>query len=141
MLQRIIISGGAGFIGSHVVEFCLARGVEVPVLIRWQPVDWKIWNLIRRLRVLAKDLLTCRPEDFSGRYDAFVHLAALASMQRSWAAPAMTAPWPSVVFIPTAKSCGKVGGDLSETPWQASTSACLNSPKAYGQYGQCVFLI
>ena len=30
--MRVLVSGGAGFIGSHVAEYLLDRGHEVPIV-------------------------------------------------------------------------------------------------------------
>jgi len=78
--MRIVITGGAGFVGSHLVERYLARGDEVVV------VD----NLVtgRRSNIESHDhnpLLTFLEHDISeplfldGRVDAIAHLASPAS--------------------------------------------------------------
>ena len=83
--MRILITGGAGFIGSHLVEAVLARGWEVRVL------DSLVTGTMSNLQSVAKqvdfekgdvrDLATC---DKAVRgCDLVFHLAALPSVQRS----------------------------------------------------------
>jgi len=86
-MKRYIVTGGAGFIGSHIVETMLENGAEVFV----------IDNLTSGLRenlpdhsgvhVLAMDILSCAPADLPVSVDGIVHLAARPSVVDSWAHP------------------------------------------------------
>ncbi len=78
--MRYVISGAAGFIGSHLSERLLSEGHEVVALD----------NLITGSRDNIQHLLNnpafeyvesdvCRPVDISGRVDRVLHLASLAS--------------------------------------------------------------
>ena len=40
-MSRMLITGGCGFIGSHLVELCVARGFDVVAFDRYNPNnDW-----------------------------------------------------------------------------------------------------
>ena len=40
-MSKVLITGGCGFIGSHLVELCVARGFNVVVFDRYNPSnDW-----------------------------------------------------------------------------------------------------
>jgi UDP-glucose 4-epimerase len=87
MSRRVLVTGGAGFIGSHVVERLLADGADVHI------VD----NLVsgRRENVPAAatfhEIDVASPETAAlvrgGRYDAIVHLAAQMDVRKSVADP------------------------------------------------------
>jgi len=89
--MRILITGGAGFIGSHVAERLLARGEELWVLDNFN--DFYDPGLKRAnaaaltgARIIEADL---RDADRvarlfrEGRFDAVVHLAAMAGVRSS----------------------------------------------------------
>jgi len=100
--MRILVTGGAGFIGSHLCEALLRRGDAVVVLDNFDPFyprSEKEANLraVRAaapreesLRIVEGDIR--RPEDldraFAGGIDAVVHLAALAGVRPSLEQPA-----------------------------------------------------
>jgi UDP-glucuronate 4-epimerase len=97
--MRVVVTGGAGFIGSHLVDRLLAAGAEVTVVDNFDPFypkSRKLANLldasgqpefrfveldIRDARAIAMLLDESRP-------DAVIHLAAKAGVRPSIADPA-----------------------------------------------------
>ena len=78
--MSVVVAGGAGFIGSHLVERLLGDGHQVVVLDNL--VTGRLQNLQSvagnpRLRIVEHDI--CRPPDLSGPFDAVLHLASPAS--------------------------------------------------------------
>jgi len=94
-MTRILVTGGAGFIGSHTVEALLARGDEVWVLDNFN--DFYDPGIKRAnaeafvgARVVEGDIRDedCLDELFSeGQFGAVVHLAAMAGVRPSLEAP------------------------------------------------------
>jgi UDP-glucuronate 4-epimerase len=96
--MRLLVTGMAGFIGSHLTERLLARGHEVTGLDNFDPF------YARRVKEANLASIALAPERFvegdildpgaldrvlgAGRFDAVVHLAALAGVGPSLAAPA-----------------------------------------------------
>ena len=72
--MKVLVTGGSGFIGSHLVGQLLEEGHDVTVLDQRQPVQDVPW-LTRDIR---EDLGTA----FSG-FDVVFHLAALANARKS----------------------------------------------------------
>jgi len=89
--MRVLVTGGAGFIGSHLVGLLLEQGHEVTVLDDLS--TGKRENLPRdaRLRLLVGDLTdqAALEEALAGQ-EAFVHLAAVASVEASVRDPVAT---------------------------------------------------
>ena len=90
-MARILVTGGAGFIGSHTSERLLARGDEVVVLDNFNDAyDPAIKRAnsaaLRGARIVTGDI---RDRDLvrklfaDGRFDAVVHLAAMAGVRPS----------------------------------------------------------
>lgn len=95
--MHILVTGGAGFIGSHVVDSLLANGDAVTVLDNFDPFydrGIKERNIAAhrthpRWRLIEADV---RDADALGRlpagsFDAIVHLAALGGVRRSIETP------------------------------------------------------
>ncbi|MQA78166.1 MAG: NAD-dependent epimerase/dehydratase family protein [Streptosporangiales bacterium] len=76
--RRVLVTGGAGFIGSRVVEELRRRGDEVVVADLREPADAAV-------RHVPGDLLDpgTREKAFADDIDAVVHLAAFTSVLRS----------------------------------------------------------
>lgn len=85
--MNFLITGGAGFIGSHLTEKLLAEGHEVTVVDNL--ATGKVQNLPShpRLRWLSKNILHCHAADFDNHFDAIAHLAATPSVTQSWKKP------------------------------------------------------
>lgn len=94
MHQRVLVTGGAGFIGSHVGEALLARGDDVVVLDNFDTFydpEVKRQNIAAALthphyRLVEGDIR--HPESLdraaaSGPFDAIIHLAARAGVRPS----------------------------------------------------------
>ena len=86
MSNHVLVTGGAGFIGSHLVDALLARGYDVTVLDNLLPQvhgdaerdadGWPIY-LDPRAKRIAGDVLD--PEIFHKSLDGVTHLAHLAA--------------------------------------------------------------
>jgi UDP-glucuronate 4-epimerase len=89
--MRVLVTGGAGFIGSHVVEHLLARGDEVWVLDNFNDFydpGIKRENAARNAGAHLvegdiRDAECLRGLFDTGEFDAIVHLAAMAGVRRS----------------------------------------------------------
>lgn len=98
MVRHALVTGGAGFIGSHVVDTLLAEGWTVSVLDNFDPfydVAIKERNVARHLAHPAYRLVRADLRDASamaaalpGGYDVILHLAAKAGVRPSIADPA-----------------------------------------------------
>lgn len=92
-MMNILVTGGAGFIGSHVVDRLLAEGQTVTVVDNFDPFydpQTKEANVAAHLRhpncTLHRldicDLVSLR-QTLAGDFDAIVHLAAKAGVRPS----------------------------------------------------------
>jgi len=93
MPQRILVTGGAGFIGSHFAQSCLSLGYEVVVVDSLLPnlysSDLKIRNLdIFRdesdIEIIEKDLCQVNIKEIVDRVDIIVNFAAMPGLMPSW---------------------------------------------------------
>lgn len=97
--QRILLTGGAGFIGSHTAEALLALGAQLSVVDNFEPFydpAWKRANLEevrRRGNFTLHEVDICDRERLRGVFAAanpqiVIHLAARAGVRPSIADPA-----------------------------------------------------
>lgn len=91
-MQRVLVTGGAGFIGSHTVERLLAAGHHVGVLDNfndyYEPAIKRhnISGFQDRVQLTEGDLrdpATVEKVFAEGKYDAVIHLAARAGVRPS----------------------------------------------------------
>lgn len=97
-LNKILVTGGAGFIGSHLVDRLVREGCSVTVVDNFDPYyprEEKLANLAGHLREQSIRLIEADISDprVSGLlpdepFDAIVHLAALAGVRPSLERPA-----------------------------------------------------
>lgn len=85
--MTVLVTGGAGFIGSHVVEALLARGEEVHVLDDLS--KGQVTNLPARVPLHVLDIAASPLHQVfvDGKFDAVVHCAAQTNVMRSLADP------------------------------------------------------
>lgn len=90
--ESVLVTGGAGFIGSHIVDALLAQGVRVGVLDNLSTGVRK--NLPQESPLLRVHEGDIRDEEFVRRsvvdYEAVIHQAALVSVTRSIEDPERT---------------------------------------------------
>ena len=93
-MKRILVTGGAGFIGSHLVKALADRGDDVTIVDNFDPFypeRLKRRSLDGRARLMEADI---RDQDAMGRAfaearpEVIVHLAALAGVRPSLERPA-----------------------------------------------------
>ena len=80
---KAVVTGGTGFIGSHVVDLLSTKGYEVAVIDIQPPGDY--WDVPAGVEVLKLDVATPECENFIANYrpDVVFHLAARASVAES----------------------------------------------------------
>lgn len=92
--MRVLITGITGFAGSHLAEYCLARGdVEVYGLVRWRSRTENIDHLRDRISLVEGDIRdadSVRSALAGVRPDRIFHLAAQSFVPTSWNAPSET---------------------------------------------------
>lgn len=72
--MKILVAGGAGYIGAMLVPYLLEHGYEVDVIDQL----WFGNRLPNSVKVIEKDLFDCQQEDFVG-YDQVIFLAGLSN--------------------------------------------------------------
>ena len=89
--MKVLVTGGAGFIGSHIVDRLRERGIDVGVLDNFSTGDAA--NLKGHSRGIAIHKVDIRDGEAVAKvvrgYDAVVHQAALVSVARSVEDPAL----------------------------------------------------
>jgi len=90
-VPSVLVTGGAGFIGSHVADVFLARGYAVDVLDNFS--SGRRENLDPRMRVHELDIRSPEAAQLIKEtpYDVIVHLAAQIDVRKSVADPGMDA--------------------------------------------------
>lgn len=92
--MRVLITGITGFAGSHLAEYCLARGdVEVFGTSRWRSRLENIEGLLDQVTLIdsdLKDYVAVRDCLRESRPDYIFHLAAQSFVPTSWKAPVET---------------------------------------------------
>lgn len=91
-MRRFLVTGGAGFIGSHLVRALAARGDHVRVVDnlvagRWENLEGAL-GVIERIEADIRDERAMR--EASRDVDVVLHQAALGSVPRSVATPVET---------------------------------------------------
>lgn len=91
MTRRVLVTGGAGFIGSHVVDTFVAAGYAVTILDDFSSGKEK--NVNPAATVVRDSIASPAAAELvrSGQFDVIAHLAAQIDVRRSVADPAWDA--------------------------------------------------
>lgn len=54
--MRVLLTGGAGFIGSHLARLLVSEGHDVTAIVRPETDRWRIRDIEKRLRIVEGDL-------------------------------------------------------------------------------------
>nr|CBH38553.1 putative NAD dependent epimerase/dehydratase [uncultured archaeon] len=91
--KRVLITGISGFVGSHLAEFFLERGLEVYGTIRWRSKLDNIKHIQDKVRLIEtdiKDAHSMQKTIDEVEPDYVFHLAAQSFVPTSWKAPSET---------------------------------------------------
>jgi UDP-glucose 4-epimerase len=89
--QRVVVTGGAGFIGVHSVEAMLGAGAEVLVVDDLRHASYRAVPAAARLEVADIAETAARNAIEAFQPVAILHLAAQGGVNRSWREPAADA--------------------------------------------------
>ena len=92
-MARVLITGISGFVGSHLAEFFLERGLEVYGTIRWRSKLDNIKHIQDKVRLIETDIKDAHSMQKTVEEvepDYVFHLAAQSFVPTSWKAPSET---------------------------------------------------
>lgn len=83
MIRTVLITGVAGFIGSHLAERLISDGVDIIGLKRSATDTWRIDHILEKMRLYDTD--TCDLEEIftENKIDCIIHLATYYTKQHS----------------------------------------------------------
>jgi UDP-glucose 4-epimerase len=130
---RVLVTGGAGFIGSHLVDALLDRGADVAVAdhLHRSPRPWVARALRRGVQLHVadvRDLSAVRRAFQAARPDVVLHLAAQVDVRRSIADPAVDAQINVAGTVSVLEAAREVG---SRRVVMASTAAVYGNPETF----------
>ncbi len=91
-MKKLLITGGTGFIGSHLAEYCVSKGYKVTVFDRYNPI-FNLGNLSsskynKKIKFVFGDIRDFDSVDKEVRKsDVVLHLAALIGIPYSYVSP------------------------------------------------------
>jgi nucleoside-diphosphate-sugar epimerase len=132
--MRILIAGGAGYVGSHLIPVLIERGYEVEVI----DLMWFGNHLPDEVKVAKRDLFECKEKDLE-IYEQIIFLAGLSNDPMAEYDPAMNfvfnAALPSYLALTAKKagvkrfiyasSCSVYGYTVNELYDEESPTTCV----------------
>lgn len=92
-MERALITGVTGFVGSHLAEYLLSKDIEVYGTYRWRSKTENIEKIKNRIKLLETDIRDGHSLEIAikeAEPDYIFHLAAQSFVPMSWRAPADT---------------------------------------------------
>ncbi|MBI2675349.1 MAG: GDP-mannose 4,6-dehydratase [Candidatus Aenigmarchaeota archaeon] len=92
-MQRALITGITGFVGSHLAELLLKEGIEVYGTVRWRSKTDNIDHIKDKITLIEADLRDAHSTESAiekAEPDYIFHLAAQSFVPTSWHAPEET---------------------------------------------------
>jgi UDP-glucose 4-epimerase len=85
--RPVLVTGAAGFIGSHLTRRLVREGARVHIILRSKGAAWRIADLLEKITVWEADL--CDSASLQQRLSGFpaqviFHLAGHVDVRRSW---------------------------------------------------------
>ena len=133
--MRFVVTGGAGFVGSHLVKFLVKKGHDVIVIDNL--VNGKKENLskvIEQIEFLDLDIRDYKSmEENMKNIDGVFHQAALTTVQDSFDRPE---EYHEVNVVGT-ENIFKLASKYNFKVVYASSSSVYGHKKNYTDYGKC----
>ena len=128
MSRRALVTGGAGFIGSHVTDLFIARGYDVTILDDFS--SGKDANVNRSATVVRESIASPAAAALirDGSFDVITHLAAQIDVRKSVEDPA----WDAAINI-----CGSLNL-LEAVRRSGHATRVIFSSSGGAQYGDFV---
>ena len=141
--MRVLITGGAGFIGSHLVDALVARGEDCTVLDDLSRGSRDNLAHLTDQVTLIEGSVTDQDlvEDLAPEFDAIYHLASVVGVRSTIATPAQVievavtgtanlirAAAPDAAFLVASSS--EIYGRSVQTPFDEQTPGLLGPPQA-----------
>jgi len=92
-MERVLITGITGFVGSHLAEYLLSKNLEVYGTVRWRSKTENIESIKDKIKLLEADMRDGHSLEIAikeAEPDYVFHLAAQSFVPMSWRAPADT---------------------------------------------------
>jgi nucleoside-diphosphate-sugar epimerase len=106
--MRVLVTGGAGYIGTELVEQLLARGDDVVVVDRLYFGDGPLARFDGKIRLIQGDVRAFDPDWLAG-VDAVSHLAGLSNDPTAEYNPAANWEMNAVATERLARACAEAG--------------------------------
>ena len=92
-MEKVLITGITGFVGSHLAELLLGEGFDVYGMARWRSRTENIDHILDKITIVDADLRDSHSLKLLMKKvepDVVFHLAAQSSVETSWKSPAKT---------------------------------------------------
>lgn len=130
--SRVLVTGGAGFIGSHLVKRLVALGADVSVVVKYNSIidNVRLSSIWKELAIVEADLRNVDSlRQFDAKaYDTIFHLAAYNHVGDSF------------VHVTEALTCSALGtANLLESRVEYGRFLYISSSEVYGYQAEVPF--